>query len=273
MKNNDFVKPFLVDNLSIHGKIVHLEESVSEIVAKHDYHPEIAALLAEVLVFSSMLGASLKTKAILTCQITSETGIIKILVADYSFDENNEANIRGYVECNTSSSLGGYDNDSAKMMITMDLMGDVNQLYQAIIGFRNQSIIEAAMEYLKSSQQIDACLKITSSYENGKWRAAGIMIQKLPGDDIDSWHKAVAFMNSLKESEILIEPEILLHRLFHEDDVYIYDDLILKHKCRCSREKMEKSLIAIPENEREGLKNDGFIAIKCQFCGKEEKFL
>lgn len=272
MKNNDFVKPFLIDNLSVHGKIVHLEESISEIVAKHDYHPEIAALLAEVLVFISMLGASLKTKAVLTCQITSESGVVKMLVADYAFDEGDKADIRGYVECN-SSFLAAHSNESEKMIITMDLMGDLNQRYQAIIGFSGKSVTAAAMEYLKSSQQIDACLKITSSYENGQWRAAGIMIQKLPGHDIDSWHKALAFVNSLKEPEILIEPEILLHRLFHEDEVYIYDDLILKHTCRCSREKMEKSLIAIPENEREGLKNDGFIAIKCQFCGKEEKFL
>jgi molecular chaperone Hsp33 len=274
MKNNDFITPFLIDNLSANGKIVHLEESLSEIISKHNYHPDIASLLAEVLVFISMLGASLKTKAILTCQIISEDGIAKMLVADYSSNDGDEAYIRGYVECDETPDfrLCRGDVGNAKMTITMDIMSDVNQRYQAIIGFAGKSVAEAAMEYLKSSQQIDAFLRITSSYENGIWKAGGMMIQKLPGDDIDGWNKAVAFVNSVQDSEIMLEPSELLYRLFHEDEVYLYDDVILKHKCRCSREKMEKSLAVVPEFEREGLKIDGFIAIKCQFCGKEERF-
>jgi molecular chaperone Hsp33 len=281
MTNSDFIKPFLINNLSIHGKIVHLEESVSEVISKHNYPSEISNILAELLVFVSMMGHNLKSKAILTCQITSNDAIISLLVADYVFNENNDANIRAYAEFDENKLNLSLDRSfsflltNAKMIITIDMLGEAGARYQGVVDFNGASLVDALSEYFTLSQQIDAKFKIAVSREDDKWIAGGIMIQRFPGEDIDSWNKASIFLDTISEDEVLLEKissEILLHRLFHEDDVYLYEDQDITHKCRCSREKMEKSLSTMPDSELESLKINQIIAIKCQFCGKEENF-
>jgi molecular chaperone Hsp33 len=281
MTNSDFIKPFLVNNLSVHGKIVHLEESISEVISKHNYPYEISNILAELLVFVSMMGHNLKSKAILTCQITSSDGIISLLVADYVFSEDNDAHIRSYAEFDKNKlnlspdkSFGSLFTD-AKMIITIDILGEGGSRYQGVVDFNGESLVDGLSEYFIFSQQLDAKFKIAVSRKDDKWIAGGIIIQRLPGEDIDSWNKASIFLDTISDSEILLEKissEILLHRLFHEDEFYLYEDQKITHKCRCSRKKMEESLSTIPDSELESLKINQIIAIKCQFCGKGENF-
>ena len=286
-KDSSFIKPFLVDNLSVNGKIIHLEDSVSQIISQHNYPDEISKLLSEILVFVSMLGHNMKSSAIVTCQVSSKNSIIKLLVADYLLDDNGEVFLRGYSEFDQDRFNIALDKSfknlvkDATMMITIDLAGEHSKRYQGIVDMKGDNLADAVTEYMKSSQQIDAKIQISSKkLSNGNWKAGGMIIQKLPEKDgveasEDNWDKAVSFVSTLAKEELLLEDittDILLYRLFHEDEVYLYDETKVMHKCRCSRERMSRSMDTIPENERDSLKIDGVIAIKCQFCGKEEHF-
>ena len=199
---------------------------------------------------------------------------------------NSEISLRGYVEFDETK-FKILDDKSlqrllagAKMTITANILNIGNSQYSGVVEFRGNSISDALTEYLKSSQQIDSDFKISSLKKGNKWVAGGIMVQKFPSisqemQDSESWDKISAFMNTLTEDEILlngVSSDTLLYRLFHEDNPTVGENKKILHKCRCSREKMNATLDSIPKFERENLKIDGFIAIKCQFCGKEEKF-
>ena len=82
-------------------------------------------------------------------------------------------------------------------------------------------------------------------------------------------------MSSATRDELLdpaLAPRDLLYRLFHEDGIWVYDPLALRFACRCSRERVEAMLQALPRDEVETMKQDGRIEVTCEFCGRMERF-
>ena len=58
-----------------------------------------------------------------------------------------------------------------------------------------------------------------------------------------------------------------------DDNITILEEIQPKFLCDCSRERMEKALDTIPEDEKRDMINqDGFIEIKCSFCGRTERW-
>jgi molecular chaperone Hsp33 len=77
-------------------------------------------------------------------------------------------------------------------------------------------------------------------------------------------------MSSATPQELL-EPGLganqILYRLFHEDGVRVYRRRDLRHRCRCSRAKVERILRSFPAAEvREMAEDDGAIRVTCEFC-------
>ena len=74
----------------------------------------------------------------------------------------------------------------------------------------------------------------------------------------------------------LLEPSLssadLLFRLFHEDGVRIYRQRPLRHNCRCSREKVERTLRAFPLAELETMVENGVLRVTCEFCKTDYVF-
>ena len=256
MIEKDCVVPFVVENLGVYGRLVYLDDSLSAIMNQAG---SFNKTWAEILIFVSMLGSSLKSEGIWSCELLDKEGNITA-VADYFIDLSSNQYIRGY---NIKSDLTIYD----KMLVTVDLFQ--KSRYQTILNLAEQDILKVMQECLENL----SVLKIAVDEKDNIKRAVGIIIQKFPDGAEENWEQASLFVQSLKQEELLIHNvNEILYRLFHQDDVYIYEKHKIEYKCRCSKEKMERVFLSIPDNEKDSLKIDGLIAIKCEFCGKEEKF-
>jgi len=106
-------------------------------------------------------------------------------------------------------------------------------------------------------------------------RAAGLMLQKLPGDagDEDGWNRAVALFETLSARELLELPaELLLHRLFHEDGVEVLGVRPLRFGCSCSRDRVAAMLQSLGQQEADAAAAEGVAEIRCEFCGQQYHF-
>ena len=46
----------------------------------------------------------------------------------------------------------------------------------------------------------------------------------------------------------------------------------LRHRCRCSRDKVERTLRAFPLDELMAMREDGVLRVTCEFCKAEYVF-
>ena len=106
-------------------------------------------------------------------------------------------------------------------------------------------------------------------------RAAGLILQKLPGDegDSDGWNRAGALFDTLQADELLAVPgSQLLHRLFHEEQPAILAERTLRFACSCSRERVAVMLQSLGGEEARAALTDGQAEVRCEFCGQRYLF-
>ena len=59
----------------------------------------------------------------------------------------------------------------------------------------------------------------------------------------------------------------VLHRLFHEDDLRLFESEPMCFRCNCSRERIESVLISLGQEEVNSIvKEKGKVEINCEFC-------
>lgn len=169
------------------------------------------------------------------------------------------------------SSLG----DDAILAITIENPGldpREPQRYQSLVGLTAPELDEAFEDYFRQSEQLPTRLLLAAD-RNG---AAGLLLQKLPGDegDEDGWARASALFETLGKAELLATPaEQLLHRLFHEEKPALMGEKPLSFACSCSRERVAAMLQSLGEEEaRAAAADTGAVEVRCEFCGREYHF-
>lgn len=133
------------------------------------------------------------------------------------------------------------------------------------------SLSGAFEDYFRQSEQLPTRVLLAVDGE----RAAGLMLQKLPGDggDGDGWNRASALFDTLATDELLATPAAtLLHRLFHEETPELVGDRPLRFGCSCSHERVAAMLQSLGREEAEAAVIDGAARIQCEFCGRRYVF-
>jgi molecular chaperone Hsp33 len=287
---DDRIIPFQIEASRLRGRLVRMGPLVAEVLRHHSYPPLVASRLAEALALTAALAAALKYDGIFTLQIKGD-GPVRLLVADAT----SAGAMRGYAQFDAGAVAalaeteadpsvprlfgGGY------LAFTVD-QGPDTERYQGIVELSGATLIDCVQRYLRQSEQIDAAIQVAARREgsNGstRWHAGAIMMQRLPprlrdaghppADDEEieeNWRRVCILLGSVTDRELLADdlaPERLLLRLFHNDSVRVFGSRPLVHRCRCSRERVERTLAAIPREELESLKVDGRVEVVCQFC-------
>ena len=107
--------------------------------------------------------------------------------------------------------------------------------------------------------------------------AGGMLLQKLPNrpeQDADAWNRASQLADTLKQDELLKLPaETILHRLFHEEDIRLFDPQPISFHCRCSREGVANMLRMLGRGEVNSILDEqGSIEVHCEFCNQRYEF-
>jgi molecular chaperone Hsp33 len=298
----DFVRPFLLEVPGLLGRLVRLGPLVDTVLTRHDYPDPVARLLGELLALAGTLSSLLKYDGTFTLQ-TKGDGPVRLMVADVT----SAGELRGYAEVASADMQaledGGGDAGAAGlarllgrgyMAFTVDLAPD-GERYQGIVELTGDTLADCVNHYFRQSEQLKTAFKLVADRRNGAWRAGALFLQQMPEaggtwtpglpdepEDIvlgsgeeDDWRRALAFMASCRDDELLSESlpaDDLLYRLFHEERVRVYRMRPLSLGCRCSRERLETILRSLPADEVRDMTVDGEVVMTCQFCNVDFRF-
>ena len=284
----DFVLPFDLPNMGLRGRLVRLDAVSTRALAAHPLPEEAQRVLAEALGLSVLLGSALKLEGRLSVQ-TKGDGPLSLAVADYFAGGGLRAYGRvdeeGYAGLQQPPPFGALAGGGA-LAITIEPKPGAPS-YQGLVPLSPDGLAASAETYFAQSEQLPTMLKLVagSTYRSGEgsgWRAAGLMVQGVPGkvpEDIrssDDWQRVSMFLETLEPVELLdtaVTAETILWRLFHEDEVRVHASQALSFQCTCSADKVLPVLRSYPPEDMPSLADaDGVIRARCEFCGTTYEF-
>lgn len=268
-KDGDVLNRFIFDDTNIRGEVVHLDATWQAILERHEYPSVVRNLLGESLAAAALLVTTVKSNSSLTIQIQGDGPVNMVVVqADANRSLRGIAHWEGEIESGPLTHVVG----SARLAITLD-PGEGGERYQGIVALESEGTLAEALEtYFRQSEQLDTRLWLAANEQ----RAAGMLIQSLPGatDDVDAWDRTVHLGATLTDEELLELPhQELLRRLFHEEDVRLFEAQPLNFRCRCSRERIEMMLRGLGYDEvKDILETEGQVGVNCEFCNQRYEF-
>ena len=269
MSKPDQLRRFLFDKANIRGEIVQLNEVWQSMEANHQYHPVIREYLGEVVAAAVLLSATIKFEGSLTIQASGD-GPLSLMVVECrsNFGVRGVAKYKEPLPEQTDiKTLLGKSN----LIITIE-QALTNERYQGIVALEGNSIAEFLEGYLQHSEQLETRIFLAAD----KHAVGGLLLQQLPGktEDDDSWDRITHLGSTIKKEELLELPATeIIHRLYHEEDVRLFDPEPVHFQCSCSREKVSNMLRSIGEEEAAGIiKEQGNISVDCEFCGTTYDF-
>ncbi|MCU1718537.1 Hsp33 family molecular chaperone HslO [Pseudomonas sp. 5P_3.1_Bac2] len=272
---SDFSQRFLFDDSDIRGELVGLSDSYHHVLAKHAYPQPVAQLLGELLAAASLLLGTLKFDGLLILQARS-SGAVPLLMVECSSD----GDVRGIARYHAEQISA--DADLPTLMpdgvLAMTVDPKAGQRYQGIVDLHGATLADCLSNYFATSEQLPTRFWLSADGQ----RARGLLLQQLPADRLkdpeerqESWLHALALADTLKAEELLgLDNETLLHRLYHEDALRLFDPRALQFRCSCSRERSGRALISLGQADAQALvqEHGGSVEIDCQFCNERYLF-
>ena len=269
MSDSDSQRRFILEHTNVRGIITRLDSSWRTMLEGRNYPPIIRDLLGQAATAMCLLSATLKFDSSLTLQIQGGNPI-NLLVMQV----NESQHFRGMAEWQgelTESSLQELCHDG---QLTITIEKDSGERYQSIVEMHQESLAKTLHSYFQQSEQLPTDLWLATNDDH----AVGMLLQALPeksaDDDPDAWNRACLLANTLTDEELLDVPtEELLYRLYHEEDVRLFDATPVAFRCNCSQQRVADSLRSIGETEvQEMIKEQGTISINCGFCQHQYLF-
>jgi len=166
---------------------------------------------------------------------------------------------------------------AGKGNLTVTLEGALSsQRYQGIVPLSGARLADCLQVYFENSEQLPTRLWLHTD-EDGSY---GMLLQRLPAGDVkpgrqarggaaidDAWQRVLLIGDTLTAQELrALSDRQILHRLFNEDDLRVFEPAPVYFRCRCSRERVEGMLRALGEAESRGvLVEQGRVEVRCDF--------
>lgn len=267
MQEQDRVRRFLFEQHGIRGVWVKLVDSW-QAAKQFQHQPEIAVnQLGQALASVAMLSTTVKFDGAMILQAQSD-GAISTLVAQATSDYK----IRGVVKCAETIKGASLPElfGAGRLVLTIEA-GNGNP-YQGIVPLQGDNLAAALQMYFEQSEQLKTRLWLFAN----ETHAAGLLLQELPTQEglPNDWETIEILANTVTAQEMFdLDCHELLHRLFHEEDVRLFNSEAVEFKCSCSRERIEKTLRAMGEEELQSiLQERETIEVTCEFCSENYRF-
>ncbi|MBV6792212.1 Hsp33 family molecular chaperone HslO [Xanthomonas euvesicatoria] len=273
MTDHDQLSRFLLPAAGVRGVHVRLTKAWHDIQGAAAYPPAARQLLGEAAVAAALFTGHTKVDGRLSVQLRGND-TLRTLFAECTA----AGTLRGIVQLAEGADaptdlreLG----EAALLAITIENPGldpREPQRHQSLVGMQAPDLAEAFETYFQQSEQLPTRLLLAA----GPDQAAGLLLQKLPGDegDNDGWTRIGALFDTLGAPELLsVAGQDLLHRLFHEEAPQLLGSKPLSFGCSCSRERVASMLQSLGEEEaRAAAEATGEVEVRCEFCGREYHF-
>ena len=267
MADTDSIHRFLFEQTGIRGNLVHLDASWRAILGNHPYPQAVGVHLGESLAAVALLSATIKFDGSLILQVQG-SGPLRTLVAQATSGRT----LRGIARWSGEVPAGGHLAECAgegRLVLTIERAH--GEPYQGVVPLAGHGIGAALEHYFAASEQLPTRLWLAAD----AGRAAGLLLQHLPtgettNETADDWNRVGMLAATVTPEELLrLSTREVLHRLFHEDDIRLFESEPLSYRCGCSRTRIEDMLRTLGEAEVDAMiAAQGEVEVTCEFCNR-----
>ncbi len=295
------LQKFLFEGLPVRGMVVRLSDAWQEVLRRRltvgQHPPELRVLLGEMAAAGVLMQANIKFNGALVLQVFGD-GPVKLAVVEVQPDLGFRATAKVVGEVPAGAQLEAMLNvhGQGRCAITLDPKDKFpgQQPYQGVVPLHGdqreplQQVQQVLEHYMLQSEQLDTRLVLAANDEV----AAGLLIQRLPvegahnlqggaarrnEDDIglsEAFNRIAMLAATLTREELLaLAPEQILHRLFWEETLRVFEPDIPRFACTCSRERVRSMLRGLGREESDSLIAErGEVEVGCEFCGLQYRF-
>mgnify|MGYP000932398348 CR=1 FL=1 len=269
---SDSLQRFLFDGTDIRGEITTLSASYQELLDNQQYPPQVALLFGEFLAAASLLSTVLKGSGMITIQARGD-GPLTTVMTECSQGNKLRGIVRGDFDniegVNSLQELLG----TATLAITIEPEG--KERYQGVVALDGETLSQCLEFYFHQSEQLPTKIKLAANAQS----ASGMLIQQLPSSadvekSADDWQNLSVLFETLSGAEQLeLSHNDQLYRLFHEQQLRLFEPQPMGFSCSCSRQRTESALISIGREEVVEMSvEQGLIMITCEFCSQQYRF-
>ncbi len=248
---------------------------------RHNLSPVASAALGRTMAAGLMMGAMMKgEKDVLTLRFMGDGPLGGITVT-----AGSEGNVKGYVGnpgvVLPPNEFGHFDVGGAVGKGLLHVLRDIGlkEPYAGQVDIQSGEIAQDIAYYYAVSEQVPTvcALGVLMNKDNTVRESGGYMIQLMPDcpdDVISAIEKKVTAMPSV--TDLLRNgksPEEILTDILGELKLTIFESKPVRFKCDCSRERVEKTLIALGRRELMSIVDDGREeTLNCAFCNTDYTF-
>lgn len=279
MNGFDQLHRYVFNQANVRGEIVRLEDSLQHIVHSYEYPPQIQNLLSEMAAATCLLTAILKFKGEIGLQIQSQ-GPVRYAV----IHATHEQTLRGVARWDESLSVLPEDFSALvkNAVLVITITPQEGERYQGVVALDKPTLAECLEGYFEQSEQLATKVTLMTDLSHpDRARAAGMLLQVLPtsaeatrvnGDS--EFEHLCTLTDTLTEEEMFALPvQDILYRLYHQEDVELYEPQTIQFACSCSRERSAEALRNVAKEELlDIIEEEGAIKMNCQYCHTEYRF-
>lgn len=297
LQNGELHK-FIFEGLPVRGVLVRLTGAWTDILARRaqsgGYPAPVRQLLGEMTAAAALMQAGIKFNGSLILQMQGD-GPVALAVAEAQPDLSLRATAQITGEIPENARLEALLNldGRGRCAITLDPKDRQpgQQAYQGVVPLHGdrgeplQNLSEVLEHYMLQSEQLDTRLVLAADDHV----AAGLLIQRLPiegegnlggrsnEDEIglnEAFNRIAHFAATLTQEELLtLDTPTILHRLFWEEELRLFEPMTPRFACTCSRERVGRMLVSLGSEEVESvLAEQGQVEVTCEFCGQRQTF-
>ncbi|MDL4840504.1 Hsp33 family molecular chaperone HslO [Aquibacillus rhizosphaerae] len=266
---------------TIRAYAIQSTDTVEEARVRQDSWATASAALGRTITITAMMGAMLKGKDKLTIKLEGNGPTGPIIV-----DTNSQGEVRGYItnphvdfDLNSNGKL-----DVARAVGTEGNLSVVKDLglkehFTGQVPIVSGEISEDFTYYFANSEQVPSAVGagVLVNPDHSILAAGGFILQVLPGASEDTIGLMEDRIKSIPSISSLVRdgnsPEDILKKLLGEENIKIHESLPVKYSCHCSRERIERGIKSLGDEEINlMIKEDNGAEATCHFCNEQYVF-
>lgn len=278
---SDYIVRATAANNAIRAFAITSRELVEQARSFHQTTPVVTAALGRLLSAGAMMGTMMKDENdLMTLQVMGDGPMKGVTVT-----ADAAGHVKGYPHVPQvdlpPNAMGKLDVGRAVGKGILRVIRDMGlkEPYVGTTQLQTGEIAEDLTYYFASSEQVPSSvgLGVLVDKDCSVRQAGGFIIQLMPFTDDETIAQLEHNIQHLKSVTEMLEqgctPEQILDALLDGLGVEVTDRMQTAFACNCSKERIKKALLSIPQKDIQSMVDDNEpIEVKCQFCNTAYQF-